>query len=178
VIYLRTHTGRNKRDTDVTYTYCFLMFATCNYLPRGRHLCDRPLCCSPGARLCVKFPHRCFQLLLRSTHDKVVVATSMPRPAASSPRVVFIIWPWRLFWTCSKQSAKIQFRQVLNSYQHPPNTSTTYIPECVKTSTRFANLFGRTEIYLQVGIGVTAPSQSKLGPIFDGNNDHTKSINL
>jgi hypothetical protein len=42
-------------------------------------------------------------------------------------------------------------------YTHVPNTSTTFNLECVKTSTRFVNYFGRTEIYLQVGIGVTAP---------------------
>jgi hypothetical protein len=43
------------------------------------------------------------------------------------------------------------------SYPHVPNTTITFILECVKTSTRFAICFGRTEIYLQVAIFVTAP---------------------
>jgi hypothetical protein len=87
----------------------------------------------------------------------------MSRPSCVLTLIRFDRTTMAIVVNCSKQSAKIAVLsgpsracQVLLSFPHVPNTSSTFILDCVKVSSRFVNVVGGKGIYIQIGIGLTA----------------------
>jgi hypothetical protein len=89
-------------------------------------------------------PGRTHTLMLRSTHDKVVLATSMPRSSCvlipfwfDYTTMAIVLNRFQVF--AAILSGPSCACQVLKRYPHVTSTSTTLNLECVKTSTHFAD---------------------------------------